>query len=100
MDIHLGCPRHCRPARKIHVNRHVQEMVIVGVLDTGYPGLPAPGPLQRPNFGPGVNRRPKPNGEDPHEEAPHEAVLSKKIRTEDSVPSMLPRQGGDPAVPA
>jgi hypothetical protein len=38
----------------------------------GYPGLPAPGPLQRPSFGPGVKRRPKPNGEDPHEEAPHE----------------------------
>jgi hypothetical protein len=25
----------------------------VGVLDTGYPGPPAPGPLQRPNFSPG-----------------------------------------------
>jgi hypothetical protein len=37
-----------------------------------YPGPPAPGPLQRPSFGPGVNRRSKPNKEDPHEEAPHE----------------------------
>jgi hypothetical protein len=27
---------------------------------TGYPGPPAPGPLQRPSFGPGVERRPKP----------------------------------------
>jgi hypothetical protein len=26
----------------------------------GYPGPPAPGPLQRPNFGPGVERRLKP----------------------------------------
>jgi hypothetical protein len=38
----------------------------------GYPGPPAPGPLQRPSFGPGEERRPKPNGEDPHEEAHHE----------------------------
>jgi hypothetical protein len=38
----------------------------------GYPGPPAPGPLQLPNFGPGVNRQPEPNGEDPHGEAPHE----------------------------
>jgi hypothetical protein len=44
----------------------------VGVLDTGYPGPPAPGPLQRPNFGPGGEQRPKIYGEDPHEEAPHE----------------------------
>jgi hypothetical protein len=38
----------------------------------GYTGPPAPGPLQRPSFGPGVERQPKPGGEDPHEEAPHE----------------------------
>jgi hypothetical protein len=38
----------------------------------GYPGPPAPGPLQRPNFGPGEERRPKLSGEDPHEEVPHE----------------------------
>jgi hypothetical protein len=38
----------------------------------GYPGPPTPGPLQWPSFGPGFNRRPKPSGEDPHEEAPHE----------------------------
>jgi hypothetical protein len=38
----------------------------------GYPGPPTPGPLQRPSFGPGVNRQPKLNEEDPHEEAPHE----------------------------
>jgi hypothetical protein len=38
----------------------------------GYPGPPAPGPLQWPSFSPGVERRPKPSGEDPHEEAPHE----------------------------
>jgi hypothetical protein len=38
----------------------------------GYPGPPAPGPLQRPNFGPGEERRPKLSREDPHEEAPHE----------------------------
>jgi hypothetical protein len=53
---------------------HVIQMKgpCVGILDTGYPGPPAPGPLQRPSFGPGVNRRPKPNKEDPHEEAPRE----------------------------
>jgi hypothetical protein len=38
----------------------------------GYPGPPTPGPLQRPIFGPGVKLQPKPSGEDPHEEAPHE----------------------------
>jgi hypothetical protein len=35
-----------------------------------YPGPPAPGLLQRPSFGPGVERRPTPSGEDPHEEVP------------------------------
>jgi hypothetical protein len=38
----------------------------------GYPGPPASGPLQRPSFSLWVKQRPKPNGEDPHEEAPHE----------------------------
>jgi hypothetical protein len=38
----------------------------------GYPGPPAPGSLQWPIFGPGVEQRLKPSGEDPHEEAPHE----------------------------
>jgi hypothetical protein len=38
----------------------------------GYPGPPAPGPLQQPSFGLEVNQRPKPNRQDPHEEAPHE----------------------------
>jgi hypothetical protein len=38
----------------------------------GYLGPPAPGPLQWPSLGPGVKQRLKPNGEDPHEEAPHE----------------------------
>jgi hypothetical protein len=88
----------------------------------GYPGPPAPGPLQRPNFGPGEERRPKLSGEDPHEEndgtmakyqktsliflvrgrttstsARHISVLSKKIRAEDRVPSMLPPTGRRPA---
>jgi hypothetical protein len=44
----------------------------VGVLDTRYPSPPAPRPLQQPSFGPGVGQRPKPSGEDPHEEVPHE----------------------------
>jgi hypothetical protein len=100
----------------------------------GYPGPPAPGPLQRPSFGPGVKRWPKPSGEDPHEgkdhihvssvrgrttstsaqyvsvlflvrgrttstSAQYVSVLSKKIRAEDCVPSMLPRQGGDQLSP-
>jgi hypothetical protein len=39
---------------------------------TGYPGPPAPGPLQRPSFGLGAKWRPNPSKEDPHEEAPHE----------------------------
>jgi hypothetical protein len=38
----------------------------------GYPGPPAFGPLQWPSFGPRVKQWSKPNGEDPHEEAPHE----------------------------
>jgi hypothetical protein len=38
----------------------------------GYPGPLALGPLQRPSFGLGMERRQKPSGEDPHEEAPHE----------------------------
>jgi hypothetical protein len=38
----------------------------------GYPGPPAPGPLQRPSFGPGVKRRTKAIEEDPPEEASHE----------------------------
>jgi hypothetical protein len=37
----------------------------------GYPGPPAPGPLQRPSFGPGETTT-EAIGEDPHEEAPHE----------------------------
>jgi hypothetical protein len=38
----------------------------------GYPGPPAPGPLQRPSFGPGGETMTEAIGEDPHEEAPHE----------------------------
>jgi hypothetical protein len=47
----------------------------------GYPGPPAPGPLQRPSFGVGAQTRPKPSKEDPHEEAPHEENDDKPLRT-------------------
>jgi hypothetical protein len=62
---------------------------------SGYPGPPAPGPLQRPSFSPGVNRRPKPNKEDPHVEAPHEENDDKTAKDQKTSSRGAPREGKD-----
>jgi hypothetical protein len=61
----------------------------------GYPGPPAPGPLQRPNFGPGEERRPRLNGEDPHEEAPHEENDGTTAKYQKTSSRAVPREGKD-----
>jgi hypothetical protein len=50
----------------------------------GYPGPPAPRPLQQPNFGLRSIMRLKPNGEDPHEEEPHEENDGEVLKTRKS----------------
>jgi hypothetical protein len=61
----------------------------------GYPGPPAPRPLQRPSFGPGEKRRPKPSREDPHEEAPHEENDSKTAKDQKTSSRAVSREGKD-----
>jgi hypothetical protein len=43
-------------ARVKNMKESATKTNLVSVLDTGYPGPPAPGSLQRPNFGPGEER--------------------------------------------
>jgi hypothetical protein len=61
----------------------------------GYPGPPAPGPLQWPSFGLGADRRPKPSKEDPHEEAPHEENDGKTVKDQKTSSRGIPREGKD-----
>jgi hypothetical protein len=61
----------------------------------GYPSPPAPGPLQWPSFGPGVNQRLKPNKEDPHEEAPHEENDNKTAKDQKTSSRGVPHEGKD-----
>jgi hypothetical protein len=61
----------------------------------GYPGPPAPGPLQQPNFGPGEERRPKLSAEDPHEEAPHEENDGTTAKDQKTSSRAIPHEGKD-----
>jgi hypothetical protein len=61
----------------------------------GYPGPPAPGPLQRPSFGLEENRRPKPSKEDPHEEVPHEENDGQTAKDQKTSSRDIPRAGKD-----
>jgi hypothetical protein len=61
----------------------------------GYHGPPAPGLLQRPNFGPGEERRPKLSGEDPHEEAPHEENDGTTAKYQKTSSRAVSREGKD-----
>jgi hypothetical protein len=61
----------------------------------GYPGPPAPGRLQWPNFGPGEERRPKLSGEDPHEEAPHEENDGTTAKYQKTSSRAVPHEGKD-----
>jgi hypothetical protein len=61
----------------------------------GYPGPPAPGPFQRPNFGPGGERRPKLSREDPHEEAPHEENDGTTAKYQKTSSRVVPHEGKD-----
>jgi hypothetical protein len=61
----------------------------------GYPGPPAPRPLQWPNFGPGEERRPKLSEEDTHEEAPHEENDSQTAKDQKTSSRAVPHEGKD-----
>jgi hypothetical protein len=54
-----GGPWPFAPSRRC-VRRPGSQGLLLVFRIPGYPGPPAPGPLQWPSFGPGVERRPKP----------------------------------------
>jgi hypothetical protein len=63
-------PRPFAPSRGRVCGPGSQGLLLVFWI-LGYPGPPAPGPRHRPIFSPGESNNPS-QGEDPHEEAPHE----------------------------
>jgi hypothetical protein len=85
----------CLPPHPAQVGQHPPERRLSVFWIPGYPGPPAPGLLQRPNFGPGEERRPKLSGEDPHEEAPHEENDGTMAKYKKTSSRAVPHEGKD-----